>query len=92
MKWATTVLIFCVAVLIGLGLVMLYSSSMNMEMGKSAVGADYLLSQLVWLVFGLVGCAVAARIDYRRWKKISPWLLAGSVVLLLLVFAPVIGI
>src|SRR5271154_4731671 len=92
MKWATTILIFCVAVLIGLGLVMLYSSSMNMEMGKSAVGADYLLSQLVWLFFGLIGCAVAARIDYRRWKKISPWLLAGSVFLLLLVFAPVVGI
>jgi cell division protein FtsW len=92
MKWATTILIFCVAVLIGLGLVMLYSSSMNMEMGKSAVGADYLLSQLVWLFFGLVGCAVAARIDYRRWKKISPWLLVVSVFLLLLVFAPVIGI
>ena len=54
MKWATTILIFCVAVLVGLGLVMLYSSSMNMEMGKSAVGASYLISQLVWLFFGLV--------------------------------------
>jgi len=92
MKWATTILIFCVAVLIGLGLVMLYSSSMNMEVGKSAVGAGYLLSQLVWLVFGLIGCVVAARIDYRRWKKISPWLLVASAFLLLLVFAPGIGI
>ena len=92
MKWATTILIFCVAVLVGLGLVMLYSASMNMEMGKSAVGADYLLSQLVWLTFGLIGCVVAARIDYRRWKKVSPYLLVVSVILLLLVFAPVIGI
>jgi cell division protein FtsW len=92
MKWATTILIFCVAVLVGLGLVMLYSASMNMEMGKSAVGADYLLSQLVWLAFGLIGCVAAARIDYRRWKKISPYLLVVSVILLLLVFAPVIGI
>jgi cell division protein FtsW len=83
-----------VAVLIGLGLVMLYSSSMNMEMGKSksAVGATYLISQLVWLFFGLIGCAVAARVDYRRWKKISPWLLAVSAVLLMMVFAPVVGI
>jgi cell division protein FtsW len=92
MKWATTILIFCVAVLIGLGLVMLYSASMNMEVGKSAVGANYLLSQLVWLAFGLIGCVVAARIDYRRWKKVSPYLLAVSVILLALVFAPVIGI
>src|ERR1022692_3091755 len=116
MKWATTILIFCVAVLIGLGLVMLYSASMNMEVTQKsaikatytattaakpasatprttvAVGADYLLSQLVWLTFGLIGCVAAARIDYRRWKKISPYLLAVSVVLLLLVFAPVVGI
>jgi len=71
---------------------MLYSASMNMEVGKSAVGANYLLSQLVWLAFGLIGCVAAARIDYRRWKKLSPWLLGLSVILLLLVFAPVIGI
>lgn len=92
MKWATTILVTCVAVLVGLGLVMLYSSSMNMEVGKSAVGAGYLLSQCIWLFFGLVGCFIAARVDYRRWKKISPWLLAFSVVLLALVFAPKIGI
>jgi cell division protein FtsW len=116
MKWATTILVFCVAVLIGLGLVMLYSASMAMEVSQKsalktagtailsvprpgptvkttvAVGADYLLSQLVWLTFGLIGCVVAARIDYRQWKKISPYLLAASVLLLLLVFAPVIGI
>jgi cell division protein FtsW len=92
MKWATTILIFCVAVLVGLGLVMLYSSSMNMEVGKFSVGAGYLLSQLVWLLFGLIGCVIATRVDYRRWKKISPYLLMASVFLLLLVFAPKIGI
>jgi cell division protein FtsW len=115
MKWATTILIFCVAVLTGLGLVMLYSSSMNMEVVRKSsvktsansaaaakpsltpkqtveVGADYLLSQLVWLSFGLIGCVIAARIDYRRWKELSPYLLVVSAVLLLLVFAPVIGI
>lgn len=56
------------------------------------VGAAYLLSQCVWLAFGLVGCVVAARVDYRGWKKISPYLLIASAFLLLLVFAPVIGI
>ena len=79
MKWATTILIFCVAVLIGLGMVMLYSSSMNMEVGKSAVGAGYLLSQLVWLFFGPDRMRRRGRIDYRRWKKLSPYLLAVSV-------------
>lgn len=92
MKWATTILIFCVAVLTGLGLVMLYSSSMNMELGKADVGAHYLLSQLAWGFFGLIACVIAASVDYRKLKRVSPWLLAVSAVLLVLVFAPKIGI
>jgi cell division protein FtsW len=92
MKWAASILIFCVAVLIGLGMVMLYSSSMNMEVNKSAVGAHYLLSQLTWCVFGLICGVAAASMDYRQLKKASPWLLGLSVLLLLLVFAPFVGI
>lgn len=92
MKWATTILIFCVAVLVGLGLVMLYSSSMNMDAGKSSVGAGYLMSQSIWLVFGFIGCVVATRVDYRRLKKIAPYLLGFSALLLVLCFAPKIGI
>jgi cell division protein FtsW len=94
MKWATTILILCVAVLNGLGLVMLYSSSMNMDSGTSqaGVGPHYLLSQLSWCCFGVAGCAAAAAIDYRRLKAVAPWLLGISVVLLALVFAPGIGI
>jgi len=106
MKWAASILIFCVAVLIGLGMVMLYSASMNMETNKSAVGAhfpagahpllspvgaNYLLSQLACGLIGLVCCVIAASTDYRRLKKISPWLLGLSVFLLTLVFAPIIG-
>jgi cell division protein FtsW len=91
MNRATSILIFCVAVLLGLGMVTLYSSSMNMELHRSAVGSDFLRSQMVWGVFGLAGCAVAAAVDYRRWKKMAPWILAFSVLLLILVFVPHIG-
>jgi cell division protein FtsW len=92
MKWITTILILCVAVLTGLGMVMLYSSSMNMEVDRSAVGAHYLISQLVWFCFGVVGCIAAASLDYRHLKKSAPWLLGFSVLLLGLVFAPRIGL
>jgi cell division protein FtsW len=92
MKWATTILIFCVAVLTGLGMVMLYSSSMNMVVGKSAVGTQLLTAQLAWCFFGFIGCIATASFDYRRLKKLSPYLLVISVVLLALVFAPKIGI
>jgi cell division protein FtsW len=95
MKWAASILIFCVAVLIGIGMVMLYSASMDMEANKSAtaeVGAHYLLSQLAWCLFGIICFVIAASMDYRRLKRISPWLLGLSAFLLILVFAPVIGI
>jgi cell division protein FtsW len=92
MKWITTILILCVAVLIGLGMVMLYSSSMNIDVGKSAVGAHYLISQLIWCGFGFIGCVAAASFDYRRLKNIAPWILGFSVLLLGLVFVPKIGV
>jgi len=80
-----------VAVLLGLGLITLYSSSMNIELRRSAVGSDFLRSQMVWAAFGLAGCAVAAAVDYRRWKNMAPWILAVAVLLLILVFVPHIG-
>jgi cell division protein FtsW len=92
MKWITTILILCVAVLTGLGMVMLYSSSMNIDEGKSAVGAHYLISQLVCFCLGFVLCVAAASVDYRRLKKMAPWLLGLSIVLLGLVFAPKVGV
>jgi cell division protein FtsW len=91
MKWAAFILIFCVAVLIGLGMVMLYSASMNMEMNKSTVGAQLLVTQFHWFLLGLLGCVVAAGMDYRWLKRLSPWLLGFSAMTLLLVFAPGIG-
>ena len=91
MNRATSILIFCVAVLLGLGMITLYSSSMNMELNRSAVGSDFLRSQMIWCCFGLAGCAVAAAVDYRRWKNAAPWILGFSVVLLVLVFVPHVG-
>src|SRR5688572_10385267 len=86
MKLATTTLFFCVAALLSLGMVILYSSS------TAQVGAHYLVMQLVWCGIGLVGATLAATIDYRHLKKISLILLSLAVVLLFLVFVPQIGI
>lgn len=93
MNRVTSILIFCVAVLLGLGMITLYSSSMNLELRRSAaaVGSDFLRSQMIWGAFGLVGCAVAAAIPYPKWKPLAPWALGFSIVLLILVFVPHIG-
>ena len=77
MKVAVTILVFCVAALLALGMVMLYSSSM------AQVGARYLTMQLVWGVLGLAACMAAAAVDYRHLKKV--WWVLFSVAILLLV-------
>ena len=86
MKLATTTLFFCVAALLSLGMVILYSSS------TAQAGTGFLMKQLVWCALGLVGAAIAASLDYHHLKKVSLVLLAFSVVLLVLVFFPPIGI
>jgi cell division protein FtsW len=82
MKVAVTTLIFCVAALLALGLVMLYSSSMTQ------VGAQYLQAQLVWCALGLVLCVTATTIDYQLLKKFAWPLFIFALVLLALVLLP----
>jgi cell division protein FtsW (lipid II flippase) len=82
MKVAVTTLAFCVAALLALGLVMLYSSSMTQ------VGAHYLMLQLVWCALGFVLCVVATVLDYQ-WLKKAAWpLFIFALVLLVLVILP----
>jgi len=85
MKLAVTILVFCVAALLALGMVMLYSSSMTQA------GARYLIMQLLWCALGLVLCVTAASLDYALLKKFG-WVLFGvSVLLLALVLVPHVG-
>jgi cell division protein FtsW len=79
-------LVACVAALLALGMVMLYSSSM------AQAGAHYLLKQLAGCGIGIVLCLMAAALDYRRLKKFVWPLFVLAVVMLVLVFLPHIGI
>jgi cell division protein FtsW len=85
MKVAVTTLAFCVAALLALGLVMLYSSSMTQ------IGAHDLMTQLVWCVVGFVFCVAATALDYQLLKKIAWPVFILALVLLALVFVPRIG-
>ena len=86
LKFAVTVLVFCVAALLSLGVVMLYSSSM------ADSGSRFVRIQLVWSALGLAGCVAVVCVDYRLLKHIALPALAVAVVLLALVFAPKIGV
>jgi len=86
MKLAVTLLVFCVAALLALGMTMLYSSTMGQP------GAHYLRMQLMWCALGLALCLAAAVLDYRLLKRIALPLLIVSVLLLVLVLVPHIGL
>jgi cell division protein FtsW len=86
MKVAVTILISCVAGLLALGMVMLYSSSM------AQVGTHYLVKQLTGCGVGLAMCLAAAALDYRGLRKFAWPLFGVGVVLLAMVFIPPIGI
>jgi cell division protein FtsW len=85
-KMAVTVLVFCVAGLLSLGLVMLYSSSMVED------GSHYVKVQSLWSALGLLGCVAGMLLDYRILKRIAWPLFAIAVILLALVFVPGVGI
>ncbi len=82
MKVAVTTLAFCVASLLALGLVMLYSSSMTQ------VGAHYLMMQLIWCVAGFGLCVTATTLDYQLFKRreFVFFLFASALLLLGLVY------
>src|SRR6266536_5092592 len=86
MKYVTTILVFCVAALLSLGLVMLYSSSM------SPTGASYPAAQVIWCGLGLIVAGIVACVDYRHLKKISIPLFLVALVILSAVLVPGIGL
>ncbi len=73
----------CVAALLAMGLVMLYSASMTQQ------GEAFLIKQSIFAAIGLVACCVTASMDYR-WLRKLVW--PGLVIAcLLLAFTAVKG-
>src|ERR1051326_7855470 len=74
--------------LVGLGVLMVFSASAVMADEKFGSPYHFLFRQLGWAVAGLVVMSVAMTVDYRRWKKpaIVFSLLGVTAVLLVAVF------
>jgi cell division protein FtsW len=84
MKIAVTTLVFCVAALLSLGMVILYSATMA---GTSRL----LIMQLIWAALGFFLCVGLAATDEEHLKRLAVPLLICSTILLTLVFLPVVG-
>src|SRR5271163_422689 len=93
MKVAVTTLAFCVAALLALGLVMIYSASLALVNARThaEVGAHLLQMQLVWCALGFVACAITAILDYAILKKLALLIFVGALALAVCVFVPHFG-
>jgi cell division protein FtsW len=87
-----TLLFFAVASLVGIGLVMVFSASSATAYLEHHDVAYYAKRQLVWLVVGLVIAYGAYRLDYRLLKRWAPYLLVASLLSLIAVLVPHVGL
>ncbi len=85
-------LILAMSALTALGVVMVASSSIGIADGRGIGSFHYLQRHLVYLVVGVLGCLVVARIELDWLQQHARSLMLLGVVLLLLVFLPVIGV
>lgn len=86
-------LVITVIMLVVIGLVMLSSASAVVSYENFGNNYQYLTHQLLYgVLFGLLAMIITSRIDYRFWKKFAAVLLAVTLLLLLAVFIPGIGL
>jgi cell division protein FtsW len=74
------------------GLVMILSASSVAALSDYGSSWYFFDRQLLWAIVGAVAFVGAARMDYRNWRRLAPWLLVLTIGLLLAVLAPGIGI
>lgn len=75
-----------------IGLVMVISASSVVGLYQFGSSWYFVKRQAIWLVAGLVVLVVTMRIDYRAWRRLAGPVLVGSIVALVLVLVPGIGI
>ncbi len=85
-------MVLSVLALVSIGTLMVYSSTALMSMRKYGSGFHYLWSHLFTVCAGAVAMVAMAKLDYRRVRPFIYVLLGISLVMLLLVFVPGIGI
>ena len=81
-------------VLLLLGMVMVYSSSIAIAEAAKYTGhqpAYYLVRHGLFLAIGLVAAGCAFQVPMAVWQKLAPWLFVAGFVLLALVLVPGIG-
>lgn len=84
-------LLFAIFMLLGIGIVMVGSSSFEIADRKLGQPFYYLVRQMAYVLIGLLVAAVALRLPLATWEKMGGYLLMAGVLLLILVLIPGIG-
>lgn len=87
-------LLWVTMILLGIGLVMVYSASIAIAEADKAVGNNssyYLVRQAIFIVISLSAAFVAFNIPVTWWQKMAPYLFLVGLALLVLVLIPGIG-
>ncbi|MEK6593757.1 MAG: putative lipid II flippase FtsW [Pseudomonadota bacterium] len=87
-------LVWLSVLLLGLGLVMVYSASIAIAEGSRATGQQpmyYLLRHGAFIVIGIVLAVITFQVPMRAWQQSAPYLFMFGLILLALVLIPGIG-
>ncbi|PKO45896.1 MAG: putative lipid II flippase FtsW [Betaproteobacteria bacterium HGW-Betaproteobacteria-22] len=87
-------LLWVVLILLGLGLVMVYSSSIAIAEADKVLGYNssyYLVRQSIFLMVGISAAFVVFNIPIAWWQKMAPYLFLIGLALLILVLIPGVG-
>ena len=87
-------LLWVTLILLGIGLVMVYSASIAIAEANTSIGHNstyYLTRQAVFIAVSLISAYVAFQIPIDWWQKMAPYLFLVGIALLILVLIPGIG-
>jgi cell division protein FtsW len=87
-------LVWLAVLLLGLGMVMVYSASIAIAEGSRATGNQpmyYLLRHSAFIAVSVVSAVIAFQVPLRVWQRAAPYLFLFGLALLALVLVPGIG-
>jgi cell division protein FtsW len=85
------VMFFTLIALLGLGVVMVYSSSAVSAYVNFGDSYYFLKRQIVWVILGVMAMLFTMSIDYHVWRRLAKPVMLITLVLLILVLVPGLG-
>lgn len=89
----TDIILFVIAFLLSLfGILMVYDASVAIALRDFSNQYYYIVEQIKWLILAWIACFIVMRINYTTWRSLAIPFLFVTMLLLLMVFIPGIGV